>query len=234
MKKSKFLILANFLVVLLVGMSACGNISENTTSNNQSDNSLSESTDDSSNDNIVKNNNNDNENLDKTSDDSKGSQVEVEQEQDNTTNTKASNDVTNKTKENENIQEDKTTKIEGRKNEFIKELDNIQKELDVMPDKKDSDTGVTNAMKNYYGISYETYDKALNEIYGLLKKELSPETMKDLKTKQIEWIDEKENMAKKESLKYEGGTFENVAYYISLYESTKERCYDLVNTYMTE
>ena len=103
----------------------------------------------------------------------------------------------------------------------------------MTPD-RDSDKGVTNAMKNYYGISYETYDKALNEIYALLQKELSPETTKELKTEQIKWIEQKEDMANEERIKYIGGTFENVAYYISLYESTKERCYELVNTYMTD
>lgn len=46
-------------------------------------------------------------------------------------------------------------------------LDNIQKELDALLEKKDSDKGVTNDMKSYYGISYVTYDKALNEIYAL-------------------------------------------------------------------
>ncbi|WP_258549738.1 lysozyme inhibitor LprI family protein [Rossellomorea aquimaris] len=125
------------------------------------------------------------------------------------------------------------SKVAG-KTEYLNKLDNIQKELDAMPDKKDSDKGVTNAMKNYYGVSYERYDDALNEIYSLLKKELSPEVMKELKAEQVKWIEQKEAKAEKERLKYEGGTFENVAWYISLYESTKDRCYELVNEYMTD
>ncbi|WP_299742419.1 lysozyme inhibitor LprI family protein [uncultured Rossellomorea sp.] len=135
----------------------------------------------------------------------------------------------------ESLMEDHTpkTKIEGR-TEFLNKLDNIQKELDAMPDKKDSDKGVTNAMKNYYGVSYEKFDDALNEIYTLLKKELSPEVMKELQAEQLRWIEQKETKAEKERLKYEGGTFENVAWYISLYESTKDRCYELVNEYMTD
>lgn len=145
---------------------------------------------------------------------------------------------TSETKVNENIQETKTpntvTKIEGRRKEFLERLDKIQKELDALPEKKDSDAGVTNAMKNYYGQSYERYDTALNEIYALLKKELSAEIMKDLKSKQIKWIEQKEAEAKKEESKYKGGTFEFVAGYISLYESTKKKCYELVNEYMTD
>jgi uncharacterized protein YecT (DUF1311 family) len=130
-------------------------------------------------------------------------------------------------------QEVTVTKVEG-KQAYAEKLDNIQKELDALPYKKDSDKGVTNAMKNYYGVAYEKYDGALNEIYALLKKELSPEVMAELKAEQLEWIKEKEEKAEKERLKYEGGTFEYVAWYISLYESTKERCYELVEEYMTD
>lgn len=125
-------------------------------------------------------------------------------------------------------------KIEGKRKEFIGKLDNIQKQLDALPVKKDSDAGVTNAMRSYYGKSYEEYDKALNEIYALLKKQLSQETMKKLQAEQVKWIVQKEADAKKAAEKYKGGTFEFVANYSSLYESTKKRCYELVNQYMTD
>lgn len=147
-------------------------------------------------------------------------------------------DNTKDPKVNENISETDTpstiSKIVGRRNEFIEKLDNIQKELDALPEKKDSDAGITNAMRSYYGISYDMYDKVLNEIYDLLRNDLSPETMSDLQTQQIKWIQEKEAAANKESEQYKGGTFEFVAYNSSLYESTKERCYELVNNYMTD
>lgn len=147
-------------------------------------------------------------------------------------------DKTNKTNEtnetNETNKADTVTKIKGIRNEFIRKLDGIQKELDALPEKTDSDKGVTNAMKNYYGKSYEMYDEVLNEIYALLKKELTPEVMKDLQVEQIKWIEQKEKEANKEESKYKGGTFEFVARYVSLYESTKERCYELVNQYMAD
>lgn len=137
----------------------------------------------------------------------------------------------------ENVQETNTsntsTKIIGRK-EFINRLQNIQKELDALPEKKDSDAGVTNAMKSYYGLGYEMYDKELNEIYAVLKKSLPPEEMEKLRTEQLKWIAMKEDKANKEAEKYKGGTFEFVALYISLYESTKERSYELVNEYMVD
>ncbi|WP_010676373.1 lysozyme inhibitor LprI family protein [Bacillus timonensis] len=215
MKKDKILIAATLLVILLVGMSACSKSSDDVTAKkSQSEyDKTSQSTDVSS-----------------QANENSNSRVEDGPEQAENTDNKVTTDT--------NIQEDTTinavTVIEGRRNEFLKKLDNIQKEVDALPDKKGSDKGATNAMKNYYGISYEKYDEALNEIYALLKKELSSDTMQDLKTEQIKWIEQKEEKANEERLKYEGGTFENVAFYISLYESTKERCYELVNEYMTD
>lgn len=144
----------------------------------------------------------------------------------------------NKENINDNTQESNprnpVTKIEGRRKEFIEKLDNIQKELDSLPEKKDSDAGITYAMRSFYGISYDMYDKALNEIYALLKEQLSPETMQNLQSEQIKWIEKKEATATNEAEKYKGGSFEFVAYNSSLYGTTKNRCYELVNNYMTD
>lgn len=144
----------------------------------------------------------------------------------------------NKENINDNTQESNprnpVTKIDGRRKEFIEKLDNIQKELDSLPEKKDSDAGITNAMRSFYGISYDMYDKALNEIYALLKEQLSPETMQNLQSEQIKWIEKKEATATNEAEKYKGGSFEFVAYNSSLYGTTKNRCYELVNNYMTD
>ncbi|MEA5009639.1 lysozyme inhibitor LprI family protein [Clostridium tyrobutyricum] len=144
----------------------------------------------------------------------------------------------NDMKVNKNIQETNTTntmtKIERGRETSLGRLDNIQKEIDALPEKKDSDAGVTNAMRSYYGKSYDMYDRELNEIYALLKKQLSPKTMKNLQAEQIKWIEHKEAEANKEASQYKGGTFEFVAYNLSLYNSTKKRCYELVNKYMTD
>ena len=146
--------------------------------------------------------------------------------------------IVDDTKANEDIKTtdipDVVSKVEGRRNEYIERLDNIQKKLDELPEKKNADEGITNAMKSYYGKAYEMYDKELNDIYALLKEELSPEIMNDLEIKQLKWIEEKEGKAREEEAKFKGGTFEPVAGYIVLYEATKEKCYELVNQYMTD
>lgn len=214
MKKRNFLIAASLLVILLVGMSACSSNSSDDDITSTKNQSNSESTPQSKDDSSQSNDTH-----------SESTQVEDNQEQaDNTEDTTSAN-ITSESQEE---------KVEGRRAEFLERLDNIQKELDALPEKEHADKGVTNAMKNYYGRAYEMYDEELNEIYALLKKELSPETMEDLKAEQIQWIDQKEDKANKERLEYEGGTFENVALYMSLYESTKDRSYELVNKYMTD
>lgn len=217
MKKRKTLIAATLLLILLVAMSACSNSTDDKSNKDQTESeSIPEETEDAA-----------------QTNDSPSKKASNTDNSDDT----LSEEATAETEENE-LEEDKTadtvTKIEGRRTEFIERLDNIQKELDALPEKKDSDKGVTNAMKNYYGRAYEMYDKELNEIYALLKENLSSEIMNELKTEQMKWIEQKEKTAEEERLKYNGGTFENVALYISLYESTKERCYELVNEYMTD
>lgn len=213
MKKwNKFIVVA-LLTMLFALMSACSDSPKEDASNQSEFDTIPASTDDSND----------------SSKESTGASDKNEENQAEESSMEDSNAQV------DSSEEDHTpiSKVTGR-TEYLNKLDNIQKELDAMPDKKDSDKGVTNAMKNYYGVSYERYDDALNEIYSFLKKELSPEVMKELKAEQLKWIEQKEAKAEKERLKYEGGTFENVAWYISLYESTKDRCYELVNEYMTD
>ncbi|RKQ31528.1 lysozyme inhibitor LprI family protein [Oceanobacillus halophilus] len=233
MKKCKLFMTAILLVLLIVGLSACGNSTNNggASSNHSSEPEHETQETDATEDTSTINESS------KVESDGTGSNTSTN-EQSVHTEEKVSTATTNETEESEDIKEPITentgTKVEGIRQEFLKKLDKIQEELDALPEKKDSDKGVTNAMKNYYGLSYERYDEALNEIYAVLQGELSSETMQDLKTKQIKWIHQKEAKADEARQGYKGGTFENVAYYISLYESTKERSYELVNEFMTD
>jgi len=230
MNKNKFFTEAILLVILLLGLSACSNSSNETpSSNNQTEpENIEETTDEpSTNDDASENIEEPNPSDQSESDDAN-----------NNNDSKQENNIEEKRQESlatiQKVLDALPDKIAGNKQVFLERLDNLQKELDTLPDKEGSDSGATNAMKNYYGISYEKYDEALNAIYATLKKDLSQETMQDLQTKQLKWIEEKESKAEEERLKYDGGTFENVALYISLYESTKERCYVLVNENMTD
>ncbi|XXM72344.1 lysozyme inhibitor LprI family protein [Lysinibacillus sphaericus] len=210
---NKRIVVSAMSAMLLMGMTACSQSPDEDTADQQETDTVTASTEDST----------------KTDDSSADDTTSSDEKVKDQSNESSSEDSSTESSE----QVDTVTKAEG-KQAYTEKLDNIQKELDALPYKKDSDKGVTNAMKNYYGVAYEKYDAALNEIYALLKKELSPEVMADLKSQQVKWIKEKEEKAEKERLKYEGGTFENVAWYISLYESTKERCYGLVEEYMRD
>ena len=84
-------------------------------------------------------------------------------------------------------------------------------------------------MKNIIFISI---DPIINEIYGVLKQQLSTDDMSKLKKEQIKWISDRDDKAKKASLEYKDGTAEQLVYTSSLAQTTKERCYELVEKYM--
>lgn len=133
----------------------------------------------------------------------------------NDTNQKSKNITTNKT---------------DKKEYYIKKLNDIQAKIDK--DYNFKDTITTQDMRNASGAQYRLWDDALNEIYNDLKNTLSPDNMEKLKQEELAWISKKESDAKNEADKVKGGTLEPVNYSLSLADSTKKRCYELVNKYM--
>ncbi len=164
---------------------------------------------------------------------------------------KASNNSDNETKNNTTINknsQDDSNKVNTKKvDSSTKENNNVSKtqestkqiyknKLDAielgMKDLDDLKGGSTLEMKSAAKEEYEIWDRALNEIYGVLQKQLSSDDMNKLKDEEIKWIASRDEQAKKDSLKYKGGTAETLIYAISLGQSTKERCYELVEKYM--
>ena len=90
----------------------------------------------------------------------------------------------------------------------------------------------TFAMKKVEGDIFDTIDPLLNEIYGVLKEQLSVVEMEQLRAEQREWITYRDNTAKAESEKYKGGTMEPLVYTTVLNDLTVERCLELVEQYM--
>lgn len=135
----------------------------------------------------------------------------------------------NQEKDRELNKNDNNSVQESKKQIYKDKLDNIQlglKDLDALY------AGNTIEMKSAASQEYERWDKALNEIYGVLKQQLPSDDMSKLKAEQIKWISDRDDKAKKESLEYEGGTAEQLVYTSSLAKTTKERCYELVEKYM--
>ena len=133
-----------------------------------------------------------------------------------------------------NVKTADTTNINtsNKKEYYLKMLDDIQKKIDKDYDMQKA--GTTYEMRNVNGEQYDLWDGALNTIYKDLKNTLSPSDMKKLQDEELAWIYKKESDAKKESMKVQGGTLEQVYYGVSIVESTKKRCYELVIKYMGE
>ena len=94
------------------------------------------------------------------------------------------------------------------------------------------ESGVTIDLVEAEGIRFKRWDDMLNEIYSLLKVQLTESEMKELKSKQLSWIEYRDTTANNEASEEGGGSLSTVVYYSSLARLTKERCYELVNTYM--
>jgi len=112
---------------------------------------------------------------------------------------------------------------------YINKLDNIQSGL---ADLDRLYRGSAPEMKTAVNEEYKRWDDALNEIYNVLRAQLSANVMGILEKEELQWIKDKEIKAKQVSLKFKGGTAESLIYTESLANTTKDRGYELVQKYM--
>ncbi|MGH0430408.1 lysozyme inhibitor LprI family protein [Bacillus hominis] len=137
----------------------------------------------------------------------------------------------NKNEEKPKVEElKKESAITGQKVEYITKLNSIEeslKKLDYLYEK-----GITTEMKEGESKRYEAWDNALNEIYGVLKMQLSTKEMNTLREKQREWITYRDQKAEEAWNESGQGTLSGLASISSNVNSTKERCYQLVEQYM--
>ena len=115
------------------------------------------------------------------------------------------------------------------KEEYLKKLDSLDEYLKTSVN---GGSGTTIEMKEAENTRYKSWDDMLNEIYNLLKTQLTEDEMKKLQEEEIEWINYRDETAKNESKEFEGGTIYPIMYTSSLTKTTKNRCYELVNNYM--
>lgn len=134
-------------------------------------------------------------------------------------------DFINNTKTEDKVK----VKEESKKQEYKTKLDNIEIGLESL---KEKEGGTTLEMREAASERLKQWDAALNEIYNVLKGQLSSSDMKKLQSEEIQWISNRDAKAKKESLEVKGGTMEPLIYTSSLQDSTKQRCYELVEKYM--
>lgn len=127
-------------------------------------------------------------------------------------------------------QKDASEIKENTKEKYLQKWEETKNKVEEMRKNPVDDT--TFALKKVEGDAYERLDDLLNEIYGVLEKQLNKEEMNQLRKEQREWLIDRENIAKKESLKYEGGTLEPYEYVRTINNLTEKRCFELVENYM--
>lgn len=116
------------------------------------------------------------------------------------------------------------------KKDYLDKLDFIEEgmsDLDYL-----YDSGTTVDFVEAEGTRLKRWDDMLNEIYSLLKTQLTESEMKELKSKQLAWIEYRDKTAENEANAAGGGSLTTVVYNSTLATLTKERCYELVNTYL--
>lgn len=152
---------------------------------------------------------------------------------------KAVTDVNSQSKEEANTSTQEKTNIktdqpsnkpneESKKQKYRAKLDIIELGFKDFSSTEKS----TQDMRAHANERYKQWDNALNEIYGVLKVQLSASDMKKLQNEELQWIKKRDAKAKEDASEMKGGTMENVLYADSLAQSTKERCYELVEKYM--
>lgn len=123
-----------------------------------------------------------------------------------------------------------TIQPQGQKQQYENKLANIENSLKYLDEKEAS--GTTADMRASVNERFKKWDAALNEIYSVLKGQLSANDMKNLQSEEIQWISNRDAKAEKSASEMKGGSMESVLYTGSLAATTRSRCYELVERYM--
>lgn len=127
-------------------------------------------------------------------------------------------------------EEEKNQQAKGTRDEYIQKLNAVEEGLSDLSYLYE--TGGTADLLEAEGQTLKRWDGMLNEIYNLLKVQLSKTEMDELTDKQISWIEYRDTTAQNEANYFEGGSLARVQHTATLARLTKERCYELVKTYM--
>lgn len=216
MEKNKKFLTALVTVALSGVLAACGDSSEESssqpTSNSSAQNEDGGSTDRDSAD------SEENE-AENSSGSSENTQLNELEDTDNSS--AASNDGESVESSNQNENH------ESNKDEYLKKLNKME-EADRYAEAKTT----TAELVEQESERYRTWDEELNKIYGLLEEQLDKGQMDQLREEQRSWIQQRDEAAKKSSLKYKGGSMESLEYVATQANLTRERCYLLVAKYM--
>ncbi|MEC1895142.1 lysozyme inhibitor LprI family protein [Cytobacillus firmus] len=203
--------LAVLLTIALSGvLSACGNSSEESNSEPTSNSSAQE------------------EDIETTEKEPDGSREIEEEKPDGSSNTTQSHDKDNSVEASNDVDAiDKNESHESSKDEYLKKLNKMEE-----ADRNSEAKTTTAEMVEQEEERYRTWDDELNKINGVLEEQLKNDQMDQLREEQRKWIQQRDETAKNSSLKYKGGSMEQLEYVAALASLTRERCYSLVAKYM--
>ncbi|NFO97495.1 DUF1311 domain-containing protein [Clostridium botulinum] len=117
-----------------------------------------------------------------------------------------------------------------KKQSYLNKLNSTETTLNTRLEKKFA--GTTLEMRQAAEERYIIWDKHLNQIYSDLKNTLPINAINNLKKEQIKWISNRDKEAQKKSDLFKGGSIMPIQNLMSIGNSTKKRCYELVNKYM--
>lgn len=125
-----------------------------------------------------------------------------------------------------------TTTKTSKKQYYIQRLSQVESEVEDLENSPDLTGGSTMELRRVAGECFGKWDDLLNEIYGVLKTQLSESEMMNLKNKQRDWIKYRDSQADEIAAEYKGGTMYGFQHNYAKAELTRKRCYELVNQYM--
>jgi len=114
-------------------------------------------------------------------------------------------------------------------NDYLNKIEELASTL--QPEIVVWETGSDSEILAFSEKEYQLWDDLLNEIYGVLKENLSNEEFISLRELQREWILERERLSKVASQDFRGGTWEAPIYISTQANETKLRCFWLVTSY---
>ncbi len=117
----------------------------------------------------------------------------------------------------------------GLKDKYLKRLKELEKKTDNMR----LNSGQTMVDMSCTGVEiYELWDDELNVIYQEIRSYMSESQREALKQEERAWLKYRDETAEEDGAEYRGGSMEGLARSSSSAESTRKRCYELVNKYM--
>ena len=136
----------------------------------------------------------------------------------------------NKTENSEKLNSSFSNKdiLAKKKVDYLRALQQVEVDAGYVDFSDVSTVGMVEAQNKVLKL----WDDKLNEIYNFLKTYMDSNSFKKLEKEQIQWLKYRDKTAEAAMNRFEGGSGGQIEYVSSVTNTTKERCYELVNNYM--